>query len=476
MQQISLPTKLVYWVGQLAEGLKNTAFGVFLLFYYNQVLGVSGTLCGIALFVGIAVDAITDPLMGSISDGWRSKYGRRHPFMYVSAVPLGLCFFMLFNPMVDSETGLFVWLLVFVVLTRFAMTLYHVPHVALGAEMSTDYHERNTLAAGRMVFNSVGALTVYGLGFGVFFAASEAFPNGQLNPDAYPPYTAILGVGMCIAILVTSIGTRHLVPHLPVPRESQQLNATQIFKDMWAATQNRSFIWLITGFVVLSVPLGVGNSLQLYLNTFFCEVPPEGISIILGSGVVASFFGFVTAPWIMQRIEKKQALFVGSIGWALFYTTPVVLYYAGLFPAPGTNAVVVALAVSHFLAGAVVAQLVIAVISMLADVADEQELASDKRQEGVFFGAYSFIIKATGGIGAATSGIVLDLIAWPTGESVQSAADIPRETLFQLAMVGGPGLAIGFIPAVLLWRKYQLSKSRHAEILAQLQAGAPSLR
>ena len=125
-----------------------------------------------------------------------------------------------------------------------------------------------------------------------------------------------------------------------------------------------------------------------------------------------------------------------------------------------------------FLAGAVVSQLIVAVISMLADVADEQELTTDKRQEGVFFGAYSFIIKATGGIGAATSGIVLDIIEWPTGESVQSAADVPAETLFQLAMVAGPALAIGFIPAVLLWRNYKLTKRRHGEILTELQAGA----
>ena len=109
---------------------------------------------------------------------------------------------------------------------------------------------------------------------------------------------------------------------------------------------------------------------------------------------------------------------------------------------------------------------------MLADVADEQELVVDKRQEGVFFGVYSFIIKATAGLGAATGGIVLDLIEWPTGESVKTAADIPSETLFQLAMIAGPGLAIGFVPAILLWRNYRLSKSRHEQILSQIEARA----
>ena len=472
MEKLSLNTKLAYWVGQLAEGLKTTTFAVFLLFYYNQVLGVSGTLCGIAIFTGMFIDAVTDPLMGSISDGWRSKYGRRHPFMYVSALPLGLCFFMLFNPMVDSEIGLFIWLLVFAALTRFAMTLYHVPHIALGAEMTSDYNERNEIAAFRLVFNSVGALTVYSLGFLVFFASSEAYENGQLNPEAYPPFTAILAVGMCLAVLITSFGTRHLVPHLPKPRESQQLNPAQIFIDMRLAAKNRSFLWLLGGFAVISIPVGVGAALQLYLNTFFWEVSPEGISAILISGVVAIFIGFSASPWIMRRIEKKQALFVGSIGWATFYTGPVILHYAGLFPAPGTATVVYALMFSHFLAGAVVSQLIVAVYSMLADVADEQELVVDKRQEGVFFGVYSFIIKATAGLGAATGGIVLDLIEWPTGESVKTAADIPSETLFQLAMIAGPGLAIGFVPAILLWRNYRLSKSRHEQILSQIEARA----
>jgi len=82
------------------------------------------------------------------------------------------------------------------------------------------------------------------------------------------------------------------------------------------------------------------------------------------------------------------------------------------------------------------------------------------------------VIKATAGIGAAASGVMLDLIQWPTGESVRIAADVPSETLFRLSMIAGPGLAIGFIPAVLLWRRYQLTKARHEEIRAQIEARA----
>ena len=97
-RKLTLTEKLNYGVGQVAEGLKNTSFSLMVLFYYNQVLEVSGTLCGLALGVALIFDAITDPLAGSLSDNWRSKLGRRHPFMYASAVPLAICFFFLFSP------------------------------------------------------------------------------------------------------------------------------------------------------------------------------------------------------------------------------------------------------------------------------------------------------------------------------------------------------------------------------------------
>ena len=86
--QLRFPTKLAYGVGQAAEGLKNGAFGIFVLFYYNQVLGLSGTLAGLAIGVALVFDSVSDPLAGSVSDHWRSKLGRRHPFLYAAIIPM----------------------------------------------------------------------------------------------------------------------------------------------------------------------------------------------------------------------------------------------------------------------------------------------------------------------------------------------------------------------------------------------------
>jgi GPH family glycoside/pentoside/hexuronide:cation symporter len=157
-EKLATRLKLAYGVGQVAEGLKNGAFGTFLVFYYVQVLGLSGTLAGFAVGLAVVVDAFTDPLAGSVSDNWHSKRGRRHPFIFAAILPLAICFYLLFNPLVTGDTALFIWLLVFTNATRTAMSFYHVPHIALGAEMSEDYDERSNLVSFRLFFSYVGVL------------------------------------------------------------------------------------------------------------------------------------------------------------------------------------------------------------------------------------------------------------------------------------------------------------------------------
>ena len=125
------------------------------------------------------------------------------------------------------------------------------------------------MVAVRLVFNIVGMVAVYGLGLGFFFAASEAFPNGQLNTAAYPLFAGCFGVVTVISVLVTAWGTHHLIPSLSAPAESQGHTAKKLLLEVMDALQNLSFRWLLIGWIIVSAPIGVGSSLALYLNTFF---------------------------------------------------------------------------------------------------------------------------------------------------------------------------------------------------------------
>jgi Na+/melibiose symporter-like transporter len=204
--QLRASTKLYYGLGSVSEGTKNTAFNVFLLFYYNQVLGLSGTLSGAAIFVALCVDAITDPLMGSISDNFHSRWGRRHPFMYTAALPMATCFYLLFNPFLVfspltlGQTGLFLWLCFFAEGVRVSMTLYSIPSNSMVPELTSHYDERTTLVSYRFLFGWFGGLTATQLGYLYFFAPSEAFPNGQLNAEAYGTFALACSVMIFAAI------------------------------------------------------------------------------------------------------------------------------------------------------------------------------------------------------------------------------------------------------------------------------------
>ena len=148
---MNLLTKLSYGIGQLSDGVKQAAFGTFLFFYYNQVLGLSGSLAGAAALLALLVDAITDPMVGQLSDRFRSRWGRRHQFMLAGALPFGLAMVAIFSPPEGlDQSQLFAWMLIGAITVRLMLTLFFVPHLSLGAELVRDYHGRTSLIGYRV--------------------------------------------------------------------------------------------------------------------------------------------------------------------------------------------------------------------------------------------------------------------------------------------------------------------------------------
>lgn len=468
-EKLDFSMKLAFGVGQAAEGLKNAAFGVFLIFYYNQVLGVSGTLAGIAVGTAVLVDAVTDPLAGSVSDHWRSPQGRRHPFMYASILPLAVAFYFLFHPMVTSEFGLFIWLVVFSNATRTAMSLYHVPHIALGAEMTEDFHDRSALVGYRMFFANVGALFAFAAGFGFFFVPTETFANGQLNVDAYPPFALLLSVLMAVTIFWSAWGTRAIIPWLPKPPDGPRVNLlgvlVRMVRDIVASLRSRSFRWLFFGVLIIFVMVGVNGALDLYIFTYFWELERAEILLVILAYPVGILIGALFSPRLFARFGKRFGLTFGALSWTFWQTLPIVLRLLDVMPANGDALLIASLMAMRVIQGASTVQANVAFGSMVADIVDEHEYNTGKRQEGIFFAASSFSAKATSGIGNVIAGLALDIIDWPRGSSVQSAADVPAETLVNLGIVYGPLVAaFGFV-SVWCFTHYHLTRERHEEIL-----------
>jgi len=481
---LSAGVKLTFGIGQIAEGIKTCAFSTFLLFYYNQVLGLAGDLAGMAIALALIFDAVTDPVAGSVSDRWQSPRGRRHPFMYASAIPLGISFWLLFAPWVTAESagqyGLFAWMLIATILTRASMTLYHVPHMALGAELSTDYDERTVLVAIRHFFGATGYIIVFALGFGLFFAPSDAYPNGQLNPEAYPPLALTLGILMAVTIFVSAYGTRSRIPWMPKARDHEErVRITDVFSEAGRAMRNASFRWMMFGFIVIIVAFGVAGATGLYMYTFFWQLSGMKILFVLLMGPLGSMVGYAFAKRFFAWLDKRNAMIVASIAWGIIHALPVGLYLLGLTPAPGTWAMAYFLTTVVVFGGAAIGQIVVGIGTAMADIADENELHSGRRQEGVFFGASAFANKCSAALGSWVAGKILVWISWPTGAGVRTAADIPDATLLMLAIISGPMVSLLVIPGVLLLLGYKLNRARLGEIQTQLRTqttpeGAPA--
>lgn len=464
--------KFSFGVGQLSTGIVNAALGVFLLFYYNQVLGLSGSLAGFALGLAVMVDAVTDPLIGSISDHWRSKLGRRHPFMYASVIPLGLSIFLLFNPLVDSQVGLFLWLFFSANATRTALTLYNIPHMALGAEMTSDYHQRSTLVGYRVFFEKGGALICLGLGLGVFFASTPDYANGQLNAAAYPSFGLVLSVIAALSILWSAYGTRAVISFIPKPRAAGRWSLgmvlRQVFSDLTGSLKNVSFRWLFGGMFNVYIVVSINAALDLYMFNYFWELTSTQILMVIVALPAGTMIGSVTVSLVFSRWEKRTLLIVGTLAWAFWQGLPVVLRLVEFFPANGQPTLVFLLLGIKFVQGIFVAYADVGYGSMIADIVDEHELRFGKRQEGIFFAATYFAAKASAGGGAIVAGFVLDLISWPRGSHIQSAGDIPSETITSLGVFYGPIIAsFGFV-SYWCFTRYRLTRVQHQAILMEL--------
>lgn len=157
---VDLATKIYYGFGAVANGAKSNGFNYLLLFYYSQVIGLRADLVSLGILIALVFDAISDPLVGFISDNFHSRWGRRHPFMYASGIPVSIAYYFLWSPPEWDQTGLFLYFVCIAVLIRTLITFYEIPATALVAELTDDYDERTEMMSFRYFFGWWGGLTM----------------------------------------------------------------------------------------------------------------------------------------------------------------------------------------------------------------------------------------------------------------------------------------------------------------------------
>lgn len=461
--KLRVRTKLAFGVGASAEAAIVLAFNTWNFLFYNQVLGLSGTLAGLAVTISLVLDGVAEPLVGSISDRWRSKLGRRHPFLYASPLPLALCFFLLYMPPSGLQgVPLFLWFCVFSTLHRQALTLYQIPHLALGAELSSDYHQRSIVMSYTAIFGTLGGAATFFFGW-TWFAQ---IPGGTGVRDGYPGLGLTVGVAAAVMILVSAHFTRDQIPRLPQPRgEIERFQFAHLVRDIKGCLENRSYQAALGGLLCLSATLGVRETVHSYVSLFFWELPATKIRIFGLATPPAFLLAFFLTVRLHRRFEKRNTILGALLVMVLASVVPVLARFAGLLPPNGSVALTGYLMVFTFFYYGAAAVQMITVMSMLADIADEHELQKGARQEGMLFAARTFFSKLSSGLGHLLGGLALDVINFPSGAR---PGEVAPHVVNQLALFDGPIAAIPTFAAMMFYARYAIDGRRHAEIQREL--------
>jgi glycoside/pentoside/hexuronide:cation symporter, GPH family len=469
--RLPLSTKFYQALGGLPDSFKTWAFNTFLLLYYNQILGLPASWVSLVLTISLAIDAVTDPMVGAYSDGLRTRLGRRHVLMYASILPLGLTLFAVFSPPPGLSHGwLLAWLMVFACGARIAMTYFLIPWSALFPELSDDYAERSEILTWRYLVGGVGTVIFTIAVWSYIFPSSPQFTPGQFNPGGYPHFAVVLAVSVMVAAFLTTWLTQREVPYLRQPTSHARFSIRGTLRDTVGTLHNRDFRVLFIGLLLSSTISGTLGALDIYMSSYFWGFGPEQLRWFAAGGV-GGLLAFMVIPALQRRFDKKTLLIVCMVLSLINGLLFISLRFADMLPANGDPLLLRILVANEMLRVFMGFIIGVMFVSMIGDTIDAQELATGRRQEGVFSAAISFSNKAISGLGILAAGLLLDFVVkLPAGISPLTA---PRTIVDRFGIIV---IVTSLLYIVPFWiaSRYTISRQRHAEILAAL-AQRPSV-
>ena len=460
-------TVVAYGFGAVAYGVKDGGFGGFLLFYYNQVVGLPQATVSFVIMAALLIDAAVDPLVGVLSDRTRTRWGRRHPWMYASALPImGLYVLLWMPPEGASPTVALMWLFALAVLVRTAVSTYEVPSVALAPELTSDYDERTRILAWRYLWGWAGAIAIGLATWGWFLAPAPGYPEGARNPAGYPGLAVTSAVMMGVAILVSALATHREIPHLPRPTPSPH-GVRAAFRELRETVDNRAFVVLMLAGVCTYTNQGVITALGVYANVHVWGFTTTDFIIQTLGFVGSAALAFALAPRLGRRRSKPGVAAAAVVGGAFMITLPYWLRLAGALPPLGDPALPKTMIAISLVGTSLNIVGFILAASMMADVVEESEARTGRREEGVFFAGAFFMQKCTAGLGIFFAGLMLAAVAFP---AKAEPGRVPQATIDALAILHPAAYLLVACLAAALFTRFPFGRAEHEARLARLGA------
>ena len=453
--------KVAFGLGMLANQMFPAALGIFMVVLV-QDLGFPGWMWGVLFFLPRVFDSVTDPIMGFISDNTRSRWGRRKQYVFIGAIVMGISFVAMWQ--IYREAGVnynFVYFLCWSFVFYLGLTLFSIPYVAMGYEMSDDFHERTSIMA---VAQWIGQ---WAWVIAPWFWVVMYDPSWFENADAATRNLSIW-VGVICMLLA-------MVPAVFLPSRSTQ-GDTQLVPLTWA-NFGGGMREILAGF---KEAFGSAPFRKLCFATFlifnaFNTVAAFSFFIVVyhlfagnaaAAGIWPTLFGSVgalittfavipTVAWMSRKMGKKNAFMLSQgisiIGYVLLWFLMV----------PGKPWMFM-FALPFFSFG--IGGLFTLMMSMTADVCDLDELATGKRREGIFGAIYWWMVKFGFAIAGLLSGAIMSFVGFAPGAAAQAAGAVDGLRLFY------SGVPIfGTLLAMWVMRSYDLDEQRANEVHAELE-------
>jgi len=468
LEKIPRLSKLGYGIGNITYSLPYQTVATFLVFYATAILKIPAFLAGVVVAISAVWDALTDPVMGYLSDNTEStRFGRRHPYLLVGAVAIAVLSYFLWsiNPQMDLSLK-FAALLFLVIALKTALTVYVAPYNALGGELSADYDERSSIQGYRAFFYISGMIIAIAGSTMIFFRSTPEYAKGQLNPAAYPDMAFSFSLVANVTGLISYYSTRRYIPMLPQrsPQMRHRMTFSSLYKDLLGALRNHDFFMIALMIFIIEVGFQLGIAIGIHVNTYTYHLPGPILGmlamVILGMSILSQ------PLWVgmAKKYDKKTTLFIAMIiGLVGFLGAPWTHVWWKIFPIEAPT-LPYTLAIFSLIAGLGNGAFMSIPYSMVADAADADELATGKRDEGVFFGMYTLAYKLGTSFSLLASGLVLNVIGFDPGLQEQSAA-----TQFNLAMVPTYFLLLVSPFALYFLSKYRIDRQKFREIRAALE-------
>lgn len=460
LEKLSLSTKLAYGAGDLGPAITANILVFYLMFFFTNVVGLNVGLASVILLIGKAWDAVNDPLVGVLSDRTKSKWGRRHPWMFWGAIPFGVFFFLQWiipkfsdNP-ATNQWGLFWYYVIIAILSQSFYTIVNLPYTALTPELTQDYNERTSLNSFRFAFSIGGSIFSLLLALGIF---------SVVKADSATQYLVLAGVCTIFSILPLYWciwGTKDRVAITEARRQATEIEDIPPIKEQLKIVfSNKPFLYVIGIYLCSWLGVQVTASIIPYFVVNWMGMR-EAESPLVALAVQGTALGMLFV-WsrISQKVGKKAVYYMGMGLW--------ILAQAGLFfVQPGQLGWMYFLAV---IAGFGVSVAYLIPWSMMPDVIELDELRTGKRREGIFYGFMVLLQKVGLALGLFLVGQALQWSGFVEKVSGQPTPVQPDSALLAIRIAIGPLPTLALVGGVILAYFYPITKEVHAEILLKLQ-------